>query len=119
MRRIKSNGPRPKCKCGTHHWRKHRFSRTDNAIDQLDPNRPGLPAKLNATAGKVSAQHDFHIGGLAAVNTSLDALDRAPLRHTTQGLQATAAQLPAGRWQYDWLLIPTKKSRERFTSGYI
>lgn len=74
-----------------------------------DPNRPGLPAKLNATAGKVSAQHDFHIGGLAAVNTSLDALDRAPLRHTTQGLQATAAQLPAGRWQYDWLLIPTKK----------
>jgi LPXTG-motif cell wall-anchored protein len=73
-----------------------------------DVNRPGLPAGLGATAGFALATHDLHIGGLAAIETSADALDLAPLKHSTQGLSETAAKLPGRRWQFEWLVTPTK-----------
>jgi hypothetical protein len=76
----------------------------DPAIAQV------FPAALGATAGKVKATHDFHIGGLAAVDTNADALDLETIEHSTQGLAETAKQLPAGRWQYDWTITPTKQT---------
>ncbi|WP_125710290.1 LPXTG cell wall anchor domain-containing protein [Lacticaseibacillus porcinae] len=75
-----------------------------------DPARPGLSAALGATAGKAKATHDFHIGGLAAVDTNADAIALKPLIHSTQGLTETAKQLPAGRWKYDWTITPTKQT---------
>lgn len=81
-----------------------------NQIINWDAQRPGLPAALGATAGSAKAKHDFHIGGLAAIDTTFEILEQAPFAHTTQGLVETAAQLPPGRWQYDWQLVPTKKT---------